>query len=134
VNVGGIRAQLLEMIGGVARDVVISGPNSEDGASSCSWTRTNARSPGATASDCANMAADAIVTAHVEAAIDRYNLVNTTSSRRIVSFALMPRPLESSSGELTEKGTVNQRVILARETETCNRLHSQPARREGERA
>ncbi len=108
VNVSGLRAQLMEQLGGVARDVVISGPQRDE---LCALVFLD------------DAADPALAAEKIQAVLDRHNTANPTNSRRIAGFEIMDRPLDPSAGELTEKGTVNQSAVLKREIPRCDALH-----------
>ena len=124
VNVGGLRGQLLETLGPTAREVVISGPGRDDlglliflDVEYCQRTFALAQH------DTAALAAHEHVHAHVRDALSRHNEANAGNSRSIVRYRILPRPLDAAGGEVTEKGTVNQALVLQREAAVCEAMH-----------
>jgi hypothetical protein len=51
------------------------------------------------------------------------NQTHAGLSRRISAFAIIDRALDARHGEITEKGSVNQKLILRREAAICQSLH-----------
>ena len=124
VNVSGLRAQLLEGFGPIVRDVVISGPHRDELAALIFLDPEQCRRLTGDAGEWLELSRHELIQAQVQAAIDRHNADNGASSRRIVRQLILTRPLDPAAGELTEKGTVNQRVVLAREAAACDALHA----------
>jgi feruloyl-CoA synthase len=50
----------------------------------------------------------------IAARIDAINAQNSGSSRRIARFTLLTEPPSLDAGEITDKGYINQRAVLAR--------------------
>ncbi len=124
VAVTGLRAQILEMLGPMARDVVVSGPNRDELSLLVFLDIDQCELLAGAKMSCADLSAHGAIAEHVEAAVARYNHGNGGSSRKIARWKIMPRPLEAAAGELTEKGTVNQAVVLKRESSALDVLHA----------
>jgi feruloyl-CoA synthase len=114
VNVSGLRTQLLEALGPIVRDVVLSGENRPALAALVFL-------------DCSQCKKVFCIDGQAAASVARHNVANPTGSRRIAQVHIMQRDLDSFSGEVTEKGTVNQRAVLKREAALCDDLHRGPA-------
>ena len=56
----------------------------------------------------------------------RHNAANRGSSTRIARALLSPEPPVIDAGEITDKGYINQRAVLARRAAEVERLHSDP--------
>jgi feruloyl-CoA synthase len=123
VNVSGLRTQLLETMGPIVRDVVLSGANRHALAAlvflDCSQCKKVFGVDGETAS----WATDPRLVDALLASVAKHNDINPGGSRRISKVHIMQRDLDSSAGEVTEKGTVNQSAVLKREAALCDILH-----------
>lgn len=53
-----------------------------------------------------------------------YNAQNAGSTRRIAAFAVLSRPPSLASGEVTDKGYVNQRAVLASQADLVEDLYA----------
>jgi feruloyl-CoA synthase len=106
VRVGALRAALLEAVDGLA-DVVITGPG-RPYAGALVWLR-----PGT--------GREAVVQA-----LTRYN-DGARSSRRIARMLVLTEPAARDAGELSDKGSVNQRRVLERRAGLVDRLYAEPA-------
>ena len=67
---------------------------------------------------------DPQVIAALRRGLDAYNADNTASSRRITRVLLMAEPPSIEAGEITDKGYVNQRAVIARRAELVERLYA----------
>jgi feruloyl-CoA synthase len=113
VRVGTLRARLLAELGDVALDVVVAGhgrarvgalifPNP----AAC---RALARSTAST-----SLVDDAVVRSVVAERLARYNATHPGSSTSIFRALLLNTPPSLEAMELTDKGSINQRAVLAR--------------------
>jgi feruloyl-CoA synthase len=64
------------------------------------------------------------VTSELRRGLEAYNCVNPASSRRIARALLMEEPPSLAAGEITDKGYVNQRAVLARRQALVERLYA----------
>jgi feruloyl-CoA synthase len=55
-----------------------------------------------------------------------HNAAHSSSSTRIAMLLLLPDEPDRSAGELTDKGTVNQRIALARRSRVVDALYERP--------
>jgi feruloyl-CoA synthase len=127
VNVSGLRTQLLEAIGPIVRDVVLSGENRQALAALVFLDCTQCKKMLGVDGEAASLATDPRIVDALLASVAKHNDTNPGSSRRISKVQIMHRDLDSSAGEVTEKGTVNQRAVLKREVALCDVLHCAPA-------
>ena len=123
VNVSGLRTQLLEAMGPIARDVVLSGENRHALAALVFLDCGQCKKVLGVDGDTASLAADPRIVDALSASVAKHNDANRRGSRRISKVHIMRRDLDSSAGEVTEKGTVNQRAVLKREVALCDILH-----------
>jgi feruloyl-CoA synthase len=124
VNVSGLRAQLVEALGAMARDVVISGPNRDELTLLVFLDVEQSQRLSGETGDVAAMSQNAQVRDHIEQVLTAHNAANPGSSRRIARFHVMARNLDPAAGELTDKGAINQRAVLKREADVCEQLHA----------
>lgn len=103
VNASKLRRDLLERAGGALRDVVIVGPNQAYVAALC-WT-----------DDPATL--DALFAAH--------NREHAGQTMRIARFAALVTPPSAEAGELTMKGEINRKALLARRPEAVSALYQE---------
>jgi len=64
------------------------------------------------------------VRAHFQAVVDRLAQAHTASSRRICRVSLESEPPLPQNGELSDKNSIVQRMVLQRRAETVRRLHA----------
>ena len=110
VSVGPLRAHLIRELAPYARDVVVAGADRDD-VRVLIVPDASARAPGAKADIAARLCALA------EAA--------TGSSRRVVRAVLLWSPLSIDAGEVTDKGSVNQRAVLAARRGVVENLYAE---------
>lgn len=135
VGVGALRATLVDQLGGLARDAVIAGENREElGALLLpAWPALRAlasRTDGL--EDAAVLAPleDAEVLAHpmVRQALRQRLIAHakaaTGSANRVRRVLLLDRPLSLDRGEITDKGSINQRAVLRHNPDLIERLYS----------
>jgi feruloyl-CoA synthase len=124
VNVGPLRARLLQALEPYARDVVIAGadrneigalifPNSE----AC---RALAAGPAA------DVTSDARVREELRARLAVFASSSTGSSNRVCRAILLAEPPSLDAGEMTDKGSINQRAVLERRAALVDELYRQP--------
>jgi feruloyl-CoA synthase len=122
VNVGVLRARLLAQLEPYARDVVIAGADrSEIGA----LIFPSSDACRALAGDCAtDVTRDPRVLAELRARLTALAGTSTGSSNRITRAILLAEPPSIDSGELTDKGSINQRAVLARRADAVAELYA----------
>jgi feruloyl-CoA synthase len=133
VNVTGLRTQLLEVIGPIARDVVLSGANRRAIAALIFLDVTQCIKRFGASGEAASITQHAALVAHIAQSICQHNDANPGGSRRIFAHHIMRRDLDPGAGEVTEKGTVNQAAVLKREAVLCNQLDESAQLAERER-
>lgn len=126
VRVGALRLEAIEAAGGLLSDVVIAGAD-EAYIALLAWPNLPAcrRDPKlANATDAEILASDWLRDALREA-FRRHNTQSGGSSRRIGRVLLLTTPPDLGAGELTDKGYVNQRLVLKRRIDELRRLYAE---------
>jgi feruloyl-CoA synthase len=113
VNVGALRLSLLEHGAPLIEDVVIAGHDRDDIAALIFVSRAHAaKLAGAPQAEHADIARHPSVHEFIAAAIARHNSAAPASSTRVVRALIVPEPPQRDAGEITDKGTINQRRAL----------------------
>lgn len=114
VSVGPLRARFIAACAPLVRDVVIAGINRDDLCALVILDLDGCRAlnPALPFGDVAAAAADPAVRAAFHERLARFALQATGSSTRIPRAVLLDTPLSIDRGELTDKGSVNQRAVL----------------------
>jgi feruloyl-CoA synthase len=124
VNVGPLRARLLQTIEPYARDVVITGADrNEIGAlifpnfEACRGLATGRT---------ADVSSDARVREELRARLAAFASTSTGSSNRVCRAILLAEAPSLDAGEMTDKGSINQRAVLERRAAMVDELYRQP--------
>jgi len=134
VHVGELRLALLAAGAPLVQDVVVTGhdraeigllvfPNPEGCRALCRGATTDADT------DAASLTLDELIRrpeirAHLAAALATHNAANAANSRRVARALLVAEPPSIAAGEITDKGYVNQRAVLAHRAALVARLHA----------
>jgi feruloyl-CoA synthase len=122
VNVGPLRARLLAQLEPYARDVVIAGADcNEVGALIFPHLDACRRLAAADAED---VTADARVLDELRARLTAFASGSTGSSNRICRAILLSEPPLLDAGEITDKGSINQRAVLSRRADLVAELYA----------
>ena len=122
VNVGPLRARLLAQLEPYARDVVIAGADcNEVGALIFPHLDACRRLAAAGAED---VTADAGVLDELRAQLTAFASGSTGSSNRICRAILLSEPPLLDAGEITDKGSINQRAVLTRRADLVAELYA----------
>jgi feruloyl-CoA synthase len=122
VNVGPLRARLLAQLEPYARDVVIAGADcNEVGALIFPHLDACRRLAAADADD---VTADARVLDELRARLTAFASGSTGSSNRICRAILLSEPPLLDAGEITDKGSINQRAVLTRRADLVAELYA----------
>jgi feruloyl-CoA synthase len=124
VAVGALRVAVIDFGAPVIQDVVVTGENRERLGLLVFPNLAHCRAlagDGAT-NDEAVLSHPRVITT-VRRAIDTYNADNSASSRRVELVLLMTEPASLEAGEITDKGYVNQRAVLARRANLVDGLY-----------
>jgi feruloyl-CoA synthase len=121
VHVGPLRASLLAALEPYARDVVITGANCDEiGA----LIFPNLDACRALAGDATDLTADARVCEAFRTRLDAFAKTSTGSSNRVCRAILLAEPPSLDAGEMTDKGSINQRAVLERRAATVAELYA----------
>ena len=117
VSVGPLRAQLLAALAPLAQDIVVAGADRDYlGVLIVPDLRACAAMAGRASGsiDAAEFLMDSTLRARFGAALQAHAKAHPGNSTRIVRAVLLAEPLSLDHGEITDKGSVNQRAVLAR--------------------
>jgi feruloyl-CoA synthase len=120
VSVGPLRARLIAACAPLMRDVVIAGINRDEVSALVILDLDGCRvvNPALPADDLAAAASDALIRDAFRERMTRFLATATGSSNRITCAILIDTPLSIDRGEVTDKGSINQRAVL----DHCSRL------------
>ena len=125
VSVGPLRAKIVAAGAPYIQDVVLTGINlKEVGAMVFPTQAVRALSGLAASAPMADVLASAPVIAHFQQALDELARSATGSASRIARMCLLAEPPTLDRGEVTDKGSINQRAVLAHRAETVQALHA----------
>lgn len=130
VATGEVRSVLNDALGGLARDVVIAGEGRNTLGALLIPSRVGIERivpDGGDLSD-AELLAHPVLRAELTRRITHYAGTITGSSRRVVRFMFLQQPLDMKRGELTEKGSINQRAVLRNHADLIETLYSDDPR------
>jgi feruloyl-CoA synthase len=109
VSAGRLRAQLIEALSPLVSDLLICG-ESRDRLAILVWPKASV---------------DAALEAELTSRLRQFNS-GRGASERLTSFAILREPPSVDAHEVSDKGTINQRVALARRAADVDRLYQQP--------
>jgi feruloyl-CoA synthase len=114
VGVGALRAALVDGFAGLVRDAAITGENRmELGALLVPFYPALRALPGvAVALEDAEVLAHPVVRAHLAELLSRHAATATGSASRVARAMLLEEPPSLDRGEVTDKGSLNQRALL----------------------
>jgi feruloyl-CoA synthase len=114
VSVGPLRARFVAACAPLVRDVVIAGINCDEISALVVLDLDGCRlvNPKLEAGDIAAAASDPIVRAAFHERFAKFLTTATGSSTRITRAVLLDTPLSIDRGEVTDKGSINQRAVL----------------------
>jgi feruloyl-CoA synthase len=114
VSVGPLRARFVGTCAPLVRDVVIAGINRDELSALVILDLDGCRliNPTLPLGDLAAAAADPLIRAAFRERLVRFMAGSTGSSTRIARAVLLDTPLSIDRGEVTDKGSVNQRAVL----------------------
>lgn len=125
VSSGPLRASLLTSFAPLARDVIIAGLNRDDLTVLIfpDLAATSAIAPGVAAEA---LAEDERVRAAFAQKLTAASAAATGSSNRIVRAMILADAPDIDRGELTDKGTISQRAVLANRADLVEQLYAKP--------
>jgi feruloyl-CoA synthase len=132
VSVGPLRARFVAACAPLVRDVVVAGINRDEVSALVILDLDGCRliNPALASDDIAAAAHDALVRAAFGERLQKLLESATGSSTRIARAILLDMPLSIDRGEVTDKGSVNQRAVLEHRSALIDELYSPtPSRR-----
>jgi len=128
VNVGALRLALIERGAPIVEEVVVSGHDRDEIAVLIFVSRAHAsKLAGDTDADHAALARSADVRAFVAGVLADHNAAAPASSTRVARALLLPEAPNRGEGEITDKGTINQRRSLHLRAPSVAILHGDEA-------
>ncbi len=126
VAVGALRAALVDALGGLARDAVIAGENRDELGALIVPARKAAEAlvEDGTAMDDATLWAQPQVREALADRLSAFAAKATGSSTRVTRALVLTDPLDLNAGEVTDKGSVNQRAVLRQRPQVVEALYS----------
>ncbi|WGS21590.1 MULTISPECIES: feruloyl-CoA synthase [unclassified Bradyrhizobium] len=126
VSVGPLRARFVGTCAPLVRDVVIAGLNRDEISAIVILDLDGCRliNPDLAANDVAAAAADPLVRAAFRERFARFLASATGSSNRITRAILLDTPLSIDRGEITDKGSINQRAVLEHRAALIDALYA----------
>jgi feruloyl-CoA synthase len=126
VSVGPLRARFIAACAPLVRDVVIAGINRDDIAALVVLDLDGCRliNPALPANDVAVSAQDASVRNAFRQRFAAFQSAATGSSTRVSRAFLLDAPLSIDRGEVTDKGSINQRAVLDHRCDLVEALYS----------
>jgi feruloyl-CoA synthase len=126
VSVGPLRARFIAACAPLVRDVVIAGLNRDEISALVVLDLDGCRLINATLplDDIAATAADPLVREAFRERLAKFLATSTGSSTRITRAMLLDAPLSIDRGEVTDKGSINQRAVLEHRSQLVEVLYS----------
>ena len=125
VSVGPLRAQLIAAGAPYIQDGVITGLNMKEVGAMVFPTAAVRQLAGLAASaPLSEVLASAPVQAHFQKVVDELAKGATGSANRIARLCLLSEPPTIDIGEITDKGSINQRAVLAHRSALVDALHA----------
>ncbi|MGJ5042131.1 feruloyl-CoA synthase [Bradyrhizobium sp. HKCCYLRH1062] len=126
VSVGPLRARFVAACAPLARDVIIAGINRDEIAAIVVLDLDGCRLINATLpfDDLAATAADPLIIEAFRQRFAKFLQTATGSSTRITRAVLLGVPLSIDKGEVTDKGSINQRAVLENRKDLIERIYA----------
>ena len=126
VSVGPLRARFIAACAPLVRDVVIAGIDRDELAALVILDLDGCRAvnPSVPAGDLATAASDPGIRNAFRARLVAFAAQSTGSSTRIARAVLLDTPLSIDLGEVTDKGSVNQRAVLDHRAATVSEAYT----------
>src|SRR5437870_11516405 len=126
LSVGPLRARLIAACAPLFRDVVIAGINHDEVSALVILDLDGCRlvNPGLPADDLVAAASDSLIREAFRERLTKFLAASTGSSTRITRAILIDSPLSIDRGEVTDKGSINQRAVLDHRSRLIEELYS----------
>ena len=126
VSVGPLRGKIIAAGAPYVQDVVLTGINlKEVGAMVFPTPAVRALSGLAPDAPLADILSSELVLAHFQNLINELSKTATGSANRIARMCLLSEPPTIDKGEITDKGSINQRSVLSHRADTVAALHEE---------
>jgi feruloyl-CoA synthase len=124
VSVGPLRGRIIAAGAPYIQDVVLTGSNLDE-VGAMVFPTPAVRRLGGLADDAplADVLASPAVLAHFQTVLDTLAATSTGSANRIARMCLLSEPPTIDKGEITDKGSINQRAVLTHRAGTVAALH-----------
>jgi feruloyl-CoA synthase len=126
VSVGPLRARFIAACAPLLRDVVIAGINRDEVSALAILDLDGCRliNPTLPFDDIAATAADPLIRDAFRERLTRFLAASTGSSTRIARAIMLDTPLSIDRGEVTDKGSINQRAVLDHRASLIEELYA----------
>jgi feruloyl-CoA synthase len=126
VSVGPMRARLIAATAPCAQDVVLTGLNLKEVGAMVFPNIAACRALAGLAPQASmeQVLASAPVLAHFQRALDQLAAQASGSANRVARLCLLAEPPTIDRSEITDKGSINQRAVLAQRAATVDALHA----------
>jgi len=125
VSVGPLRAKIIAAGAPYIQDVVLTGLNLKEVGAMVFPTPAVRALSGLPADTSIHDVLDSpAVLAHFQKVVNELASTATGSANRIARMCLLADPPTIDRGEITDKGSINQRAVLAHRADTVNKLHA----------
>jgi feruloyl-CoA synthase len=126
VSVGPLRARFVAACAPLVRDVVIAGINRDEISALVILDLDGCRlfNPALAPDDLGAAASDSTIRAAIRERMIGFLATSTGSSTRITRAALIDTPMSIDRGEVTDKGSINQRAVLDHRSHLIDELYS----------
>jgi feruloyl-CoA synthase len=125
VSVGPLRAKIIAAGAPYIQDVVLTGLNMKEvGAMVFATAAVRNLSGLAADAPLADVLSSAPVLAHFQKVVNELASTATGSATRIARLCLLSEPPTIDKGEITDKGSINQRAVLTHRADTVEKLHA----------
>lgn len=125
VSVGPLRARIIAAGAPYVQDVVITGLNRHDvGALVFPTARVRELAPLPPEASLHEVLEHPAVLAHFQRVVDELARQATGSANRVARLILLADPPSLDCGEITDKGSINQRAVLAHRADTVDKLYA----------
>jgi feruloyl-CoA synthase len=126
VSVGPLRARFIAACAPLVRDVVIAGINRDEVSALVVLDLDGCRliNPTLPLDDLVAIAGDPLIREAFRQRFAKFMAASTGSSTRIARALLLDEPLSIDRGEVTDKGSINQRSVLDHRSHLINALYS----------
>jgi feruloyl-CoA synthase len=126
VSVGPLRGKIIAAGAPYIQDVVLTGINlKEVGAMVFPTPAVRALSGMAADAPLADVLSSDAVLAHFQKVLNELSKTSTGSANRIARMCLLSEPPTIDKGEITDKGSINQRAVLSHRADTVAALHEE---------